>query len=82
MLWTVPAPAQCAMIWPLSHVWTAPLAQEDFWCDKHRSGASMCSACLCSSTWLLALMKSADRFPDQVNALEALCSPGFGRSPV
>ena len=37
--------------------------------DEHRSGASMCSVCSRSTTWLLALMKSADHFPDHVNAL-------------
>jgi len=35
-----------------------------------------------STAWLLALMKSADRIPNHVIALEALCSPGFVRSPV
>ena len=59
-----------------------PLDARGFRGGKHRSGASMCTACLRSSTWLLALMKSADRVPNQVNALEALCSPGFIRSPV
>jgi hypothetical protein len=29
---------------------------------------------------LPALMKSADRLPDHVNALEALCPPGFHQS--
>ncbi|GAB1584231.1 hypothetical protein PPNSA23_41740 [Phyllobacterium phragmitis] len=50
--------------------------------DEHRSGASMCSACLRSTRWLLALMNSADHIPNHVIALEALCSPGFVRSPV
>jgi hypothetical protein len=50
--------------------------------DEHRSGASMCSACSRSTAWLLALMNSADRIPNHVIALEALCSPGFVRSPV
>jgi hypothetical protein len=67
---------------PKSHVWTTPAVQE-LWCgDEHRSGASMCSACSCSTAWLLALMKSADRIPSHVIALEALCSPGLVRSPV
>jgi hypothetical protein len=35
------------------------------------SGASMCPACL-RGTWPLALMKSADRIPNQRVALEAL----------
>jgi hypothetical protein len=64
------------------HVWTTPAVQELSWGDEHRSGASMCSACSCSTAWLLALMKSADRIPNHVIALEALCSPGFVRSPV
>jgi len=32
----------------------------------------MYTACRCSWSKLLALMKSADRLPDHVNALEAL----------
>ena len=64
------------------HVWTTPAVQELSCGDEHRSGASMCSACSCSTAWLLALMKSADRIPNHVIALEALCSPGFVRSPV
>jgi len=27
------------------HVWTAPVVQEVFRSDEHRSGAPMCSAC-------------------------------------
>lgn len=54
-----------------------PSGARGFRGDKLWSGASMCAACLRSFTWLLALMKSADRVPNQVNALEALCSPGF-----
>ena len=64
------------------HVWTTPAVQVLSCGDEHRSGASMCSACSCSTAWLLALMKSADRIPNHVIALEALCSPGFVRSPV
>ncbi|WP_206597984.1 hypothetical protein, partial [Sphingomonas sanguinis] len=63
-------------------VWTTPAVQELSCGDEHRSDASMCSACSCSTAWLLALMKSADRIPNHVIALEALCSPGFVRSPV
>ena len=37
-----------------------------------RSSAVMYTACRCSWSKLLALMKSADRLPDHVNALEAL----------
>jgi len=62
--------------------WSAPAAQEVSGGNTHRSSASMCPACLRSTAWLLALMQSADRVPNQVNALQALCSPGFGRSPV
>jgi hypothetical protein len=47
-----------------------------------RSDASMCTACSRSATWLLALMNSADRFPNHIIALEALYSPGFRQSPV
>ena len=38
----------------------------------------MCTGCSRSTSWLPALMNSADRFPNHVIALEALCSPGFG----
>jgi len=66
-----------------SHVWTTPAVQELLSGDEHRSDASMCSAGSRSTAWLLlALMKSADRIPNHVIALEALCSPGFVRSPV
>jgi hypothetical protein len=51
---------------------TTPAAQELLCNDEHRSGASMCSACSRSTTWLLALMKSAGRLPNHVIALEAL----------
>ena len=37
-----------------------------------RSSAVMYTACHCSGLKLLALMKSADRLPNHVNALEAL----------
>ena len=37
-----------------------------------RSSAVMYAACRCSGLKLLALMKSADRLPNHVNALEAL----------
>lgn len=68
--------------WEKGHVWTAPVVQEVLCSDEHRSGASLCSACSRGTAWLLALMKSADRVPNQVNAIEALCSPGLVRSPV
>lgn len=63
--------ARIAFNWTVEggHVWTAPAVQEVFGIDEHRSGASMCPACSRSTAWLLALMKSADRFPDHVNAL-------------
>lgn len=51
------------------HVWTTPAVQELSCIDEHRSGASMCSAYLRSTAWLLALMKSADRIPNHVIAL-------------
>ena len=54
------------------HVWTTPAAQELLCSDELWSGASMCSACSRSTVWLLALMKSAGRFPNHVIALEAL----------
>jgi hypothetical protein len=49
-----------------------PAAQELLFSDEHRSGFSMCSACLRSTAWLLALMKSAGWLPDYVIALAAL----------
>jgi hypothetical protein len=42
----------------------------------------MCSAYSRSTAWLLALMKSADRIPNHLIALEALCSPVRVRFPV
>jgi hypothetical protein len=37
----------------------------------------MCSACSRSTAWLLALMKSTDRIPNHVIALEALAPLGL-----
>lgn len=72
----------CAMIWSLSQVWPTLAAQEHFCSDEHRSGASMCPACSSSTASLLALLKSVDRIPSHVIALEPLCSARFVRSPV
>ena len=55
-------------------MWTAPSPQGRM-AMPHRSGASMCPACLRSTEWLLALMKSADRIPDHVNALDRRRAP-------
>ena len=46
-----------------ARVWTTPAVQEVSDGNAHRSGASMCPACSRSTTWLLALMKSAGRVP-------------------
>jgi hypothetical protein len=48
------------MIWPLSHVWTTETAAGVSGGNAHRSGSSMCPARSCTTTWLLALVKSAD----------------------
>ena len=46
-------------------------AAREFDGDDDGSGASMCPACL-RGTWPLALMKSADRIPNQRVAFKAL----------
>jgi hypothetical protein len=49
-----------------------PATQDFLFNDEHWSGASMCLACSRSTVWLLGLMKSAGRLPNQVMALDAL----------
>jgi hypothetical protein len=66
----------------VSHVWTAPLAQEGKIGDAALVGCGHVSGLLMRRLWPLALMKSADRVPISLSRTERLRHCGFIRSPA
>jgi hypothetical protein len=66
----------------VSHVWTAPLAQEGKIGDAASVGCGHVSGLLTRRLWPLALMKSADWVPISLSRMKRLRHCGLIRSPA